>query len=70
MIDPKNTPVKNLVELIGAFAEMAHSFYSAMIGAGADQEEAKAGMQAFIGIWWTDAMNDARKENDDERYNS
>lgn len=63
-MDPKDRAkqVLELLNAIGSLAEMAHHFYSTMIDAGADKTEATAGMQGFITAYWTDAMNNARKE--------
>lgn len=61
-----NTPGQDLMTLIGALGEMAHTFYTGMIGAGADRQEATAGMQGFIMAWWADAMNNARRENQED----
>lgn len=63
-MDPRDK-AKQILELlngIGSLAEMAHHFYGAMINAGADKAEATAGMQTFITTYWTDAMNNARRE--------
>jgi hypothetical protein len=51
---------------LGAIAEMAHSFYSAMIGCGASPSEATAGMQGFISAFWHESMEDARAKNKKE----
>lgn len=63
MADPKKNPVQDMINVLGVLAESAHVFYTAMLGCGAAKPEATAGMQAFIAAWWGDAMNNARKEN-------
>lgn len=62
MNTPKNS-ANDLMNLIGALAEMAHHFYISMINSGASASEASVGMQSFIAAWWQDMMNAARKEN-------
>lgn len=61
---------KQLLELLrslGAFAEMAHHFYSSMINAGADKTEATAGMQGFISAYWHEVNNGRRENREDEQ---
>lgn len=53
---------KDLITAIGALAEMAHQFYSAMLGVGASPAEANVGMTGFIQAFWRDAMDDARRK--------
>lgn len=59
----QNDPANDIMNLIGALAEMAHQFYNSMIDSGASTTEAAAGMQGFIAAWWRDMMDAARKEN-------
>ena len=65
MADKNRNPVENIAALIGSIGEMAHIFFTSMMEAGADRQEATAGMQCFITVYWSDAMNNARKENQD-----
>lgn len=65
MADKNRNPVEGIASLIGSIGELAHVFFAAMINAGADRKEAIAGMQSFITVYWADAMNTARKENQD-----
>lgn len=63
MEESSKDPVKDLVNAFGTLGEMAHVIYTSMLNAGADRVEATAGMQGFIHAWWSDAMNNARREN-------
>ena len=40
--------ITKLVGTVGAIAELAHAFYSAMIHSGASKNEALCGMAAFV----------------------
>lgn len=58
--------VKALITAVGGLAEMAHVFYTGMIGSGADPTEAQAGMFAFIQAYWHEANETARRERQQE----
>ena len=70
MADKNRNPVEGIASLIGSIGEMAHVFFVSMINAGADRQEATAGMQCFITVYWSDAMNNARKETQDREDES
>lgn len=61
--------VNNLVASLGAFAEMAHIFYEAMIKSGATNREATAAMNAFVAAFWHEQMEDARRKNKEQQEN-
>ena len=63
MADQSRNPVEDIVTLLGTLGEMAHIFYTSMLKSGADRQEATAGMQSFITVWWSDSMSNARREN-------
>ena len=70
MADNSKNPVENIAALIGSIGEMAHIFFTSMMESGADRQEATAGMQCFITVYWSDAMNNARKETQDREDES
>ena len=57
MTPQQNDKARKLVTAIGATAEMAHQFYAAMKGAGASENEALTGMQAFISSYIQASVN-------------
>lgn len=62
--NPKGNPaemLKGLLMGLGGMAEMAHTFYNAMLGCGASTQEATTGMTAFIQAFWHESMQDARR---------
>lgn len=65
MADKGRNPAEDIATLLGSLGEMAHIFFTSMMESGADRQEATAGMQCFITVYWSDAMNNARKENQD-----
>ena len=54
--------VEKMILGLGAMAEMAHSFYTAMIKSGASNREASEGMNGFIAAFWHESMEDARRK--------
>lgn len=58
----ENEQVQELINGLGAMAEMVHTFYDAMIKSGAGKEEANTAMQGFITAIWLDLMNAARQK--------
>lgn len=63
MPDQNRNPVEDIKMVLGSLAEMAHFFYTSMIKAGADRQEATAGMQSYINAFWMDTMTNARRAN-------
>lgn len=64
---PENNQVNDLVASLGAFAEMAHIFYEAMIKSGATNREATAAMNAFVAAFWHEQMEDARRKEKEQQ---
>lgn len=58
----RNPEVEKMMMGLGAVAEMAHAFYTAMLGCGASTSEATAGMQGFILAFWHESMEDSRRK--------
>lgn len=58
----KDPNVEKMILGLGAMAEMAHSFYTAMIKSGASNREASEGMNGFIAAFWHESMEDARRK--------
>jgi hypothetical protein len=58
--------VEEAMVALGAIAEMAHQFYTAMIGAGASKDEATAGMTAYINSFVASITKQAKKKGDED----
>lgn len=65
--DPKKAAAeqqaRQLVTALGSMSEMAHSVYDAMVQSGASKREAEVAMTAWIGAFWHESMEDARRNN-------
>ena len=62
----KQKQLQDLISGIGSMAELAHVTYTAMIKAGASQEEATAGMSAFIYGFMHESFEGGRRQKQDE----
>lgn len=69
--DPKKTEAalkaQQLVMALGSMSEMAHSVYTSMIQSGADKREAEVAMTAWIGAFWHESMEDARRSKEGQQ---
>jgi hypothetical protein len=65
----RNPEIDKMVASIGAIAELAHTFYSAMVRCGASPSEATAGMQGFIAAFWHDSMEEGRRKQREAQQN-
>lgn len=62
-MDEKNSEqVNSFLAALGCVGEMAHQVYAAMISAGADRQEAIAGMTAWIAAFWHETSEDGRRK--------
>ncbi len=61
--------VNGLVVSLGAFAEMAHIFYTSMIEAGATEKEATEAMKAYVSSFYHEQIEDARRKEKEQQEN-
>lgn len=63
--DPKKAAeqAQQLIMALGSMSEMAHSVYNSMLQSGASKREAEVAMTAWIGAFWHESMEDARRNN-------
>lgn len=61
-----NKEVDNLIQGIGAIAEMTHLFYISMRSAGASEDEANAAMTSFIFCSFNSANLKPENNDDDD----
>lgn len=59
----------NLILSLGAFAEMAHIFYTSMIKAGATEKEATEAMKAYVFSFYHEQIEDARRKEKEAQEN-